>query len=99
MPCRFSIPKYEDIKMCNCSECGVELVGLSERDWYDQLTVDEMRKYPSLTAARVHGRPFCKRCLESPLRFPGGYSGPIFMDDPGPWEENAVRAFEDRFDN
>jgi len=43
---------------------------------------------------RILGLPYCTICLDvRPM--PGGWYGPRYDDDPGPWEEVAVRALED----
>jgi hypothetical protein len=82
----------DELKLCDCAECGRELVGLSMLPWYSTLTHAERSNYPPLVGGHVKGRPYCAWCLSVPARRPpGGRAGRC---DPSPWTENAVRHLE-----
>ena len=50
------------IKMCNCANCNMELLGLEMRGYLRQGRIQE--KYiREIVAGRVNGRPYCMLCL------------------------------------
>lgn len=51
----------DDVKVCNCAECGKELF---------------FRSSGSQVAGRIKGRPYCENCLETHSP-PPGISGPM----------------------
>ncbi len=55
----------DTIRLCNCAVCSRKLLGESERDWLHSLPDDARLMQPPLVAERIHGRPFCRRCLRS----------------------------------
>lgn len=83
------------MKLVNCAECGREILGASMFGWYSKLDNDEKRKY-SIVAGRILGRPYCNRCCETDLEFVNGI--PDVVEEPNPWQENAIRQLEDTRD-
>lgn len=53
----------DEVRMCNCASCGVEMLGRCELGWYAAATERERKAMPPMTAGRVDGRPYCLRCL------------------------------------
>lgn len=84
-----SVPDREDWKLVNCAECGVELLGDSMRD----TDVYMLQDRPHFIAARILGRPFCPVCMNTRKPPPGSSSGPL--EDTSPWQQNALRNWED----
>jgi hypothetical protein len=79
----------DDWLMCNCSQCGVELLAQSMRATLAAgvLTIDD----PGFVAGRIFGRPFCAGCLRvRPIPAGAGKA----EDDGGPWQQNAVKDME-----
>lgn len=69
----------DEVKVCNCAECGDELIISSTRNE---------------VGGRINGRPYCKACIEAkPRPTTLGTSGPVEEIDP--WQENNIRAMED----
>lgn len=59
---------YDDLKMCNCADCGRELVGRSGGQ--ARLIQDLKRKtdcppLPPLVWGHILDRPYCRACLET----------------------------------
>lgn len=84
----------DEIKMMNCSECQVEMLGPSMFTWY-RLLSDVTKKKFILHGGELNGRPVCQFCIIMPKgrdRF-GGNVGPLDNDA---WQQNALRAWEDQ---
>lgn len=75
----------EYTKMCNCADCGREILGESCADEAN----DEMPLYVS---GRINGRPYCQDCWNVPRAHTGSSSGPNHTD---PSWDNVVRAMEE----
>ena len=71
-----SLPEPQEItktlKLCNCARCGLEMLGLSEREWWKGLSSYNRKRYPPLMAGYIqtelatnlwHSRPYCQDCL------------------------------------
>lgn len=82
----------EDLKYCNCAQCGAELLGESRCNVERAMLWYSPTDFPPVVAGRVLGRPYCRACL-SPKRPPPPWRGT--KDDESPWGENAVRHLED----
>lgn len=54
----------EDVKVCNCANCGKELI---------------VREKISDVAGRIKGRPYCSGCLEA-HKPPAGFYGSLLDD-------------------
>jgi hypothetical protein len=53
----------EDLRVCNCARCGVELRAAGQEDlvrWLRSLAGGD--PIPDLVASRREGRPYCRRC-------------------------------------
>lgn len=86
----------DDLRCCNCSVCGCELLGVSELHWYCSLTDQERSLYPRMVAGRIMGRPLCAVCLTCKPKATIGTTISILEEDgAGPWYENARRAMEE----
>jgi hypothetical protein len=48
----------DDLKVCNCSVCGVLLCGLEHQEHAKQHGL-------SVVAGRIRGRPLCPKCIET----------------------------------
>lgn len=83
---------WDDVKLCNCAECGCELLGESMVIWLGSLTEKDQRELPGLVYCRVWGRPYCMECAERQSRTSLSATR---EEDGGPWQQNAVRALED----
>ena len=55
--------KFQDMRVCNCADCGRMLLGLHHAVWWTQQTAEERAKYPPLLAGRIADRPYCASCL------------------------------------
>ena len=78
----------EDVKLCNCADCGRELLGESMRDLEIPTEVPHVK-------GRILGRPYCRSCLKikrTAIRVASWLNG---MLEPDPSGENAVRELED----
>lgn len=64
----------DTIKLCNCTECGLEMLGDSMGEYQASLSWETRRIYPPLVAGRVSGRPYCQVCYVSLTRL-GGSAG------------------------
>lgn len=82
-----SIKVGDDARMCNCAECGRELLA-KEDAW----RIKEGMRKMNVVAGRMHGRPYCHTCLT--VRRPP--PSPATPDDISPYQENAIRDLEDR---
>lgn len=84
-----------EIKLCNCAECGCELLGESMFPWVLERPDRERAELPGVVYCRVKGRPYCKACAERPAPRPFSSWGGPHDGEPSPWLENAVRELED----
>lgn len=73
----------DDVKMCNCAGCNIEIVGESMKDY-------ARASYLPCVEGRILGRPYCRRCLNFRQPPPGRGT----TDGGSPWQENAVRDME-----
>lgn len=84
----------DNIKMVNCADCGVELLG----DSYRGKELDSALVGIEIVAGRINDRPYCSACLQvSPSGVSGicgGHPGP-HDDDIGSYRTIAVRSLED----
>lgn len=55
-------PDSEDLKLCNCARCLVELLGESNLPWWRKLAQVVKNRYQPIVHTRVDGRPYCKFC-------------------------------------
>lgn len=56
-----------DVCLCNCSECGCELLSNRHREQYElakRLGLD-MSSLPPFVAGRIKDRPYCSKCLRT----------------------------------
>lgn len=83
--------KHLEIKLCNCTGCGKELLGESCSWWASLLPADKRQKFPPSVRGRILGRPYCRDCLESPRPAPKA----VTKDDESPWQANAIRDMEE----
>ncbi len=74
-----------DLKLCNCAECRVEMLGETHKHLAKTL------KMPAI-AGRIGGRPYCGRCIQ--VRKVAG-SAKASADDESPCQSNAIRQLED----
>lgn len=81
-----------DVKLCDCAECGKELLGSSMFCQLRELSDEQRQNLPSLVVGRIKGRPYCATCLNL-CKLPPGRG--TREDDGGPWQQNAVRQLED----
>ena len=84
----------DDVKMCNCAECGRELVAVSS--W--ALMTPDQRVGKWKVAGIFDSRPHCKECSErdaTPIYQHARGPRITVADDGGPWQQNAVRDMED----
>ena len=52
------------LKICNCAECGKELVARRSAPQVMLLaTLTENASPPGLVAGKIKGRPYCQSCL------------------------------------
>lgn len=56
---------FNDMKVCNCADCGRLLLGLAHADWYAEQTETDRARFPPLLAGRINGRPYCGQCLQT----------------------------------
>ncbi len=102
------IPERDDIKMVNCARCKEELLGESNKDWYDNLPLEDRAKsrLPDMAGGRIADRPYCEACyefvcytqLDNPRPRGGRRCGQEIYEDFNPGNENAIRAWEDQGD-
>lgn len=81
------------LRLCNCADCGIVLLG---KQRYDRIRPIPERLL--FVSGRIDGRPYCYRCLHwrgRSFRVHHGVPSTEFDTDPGPWQENAIRAWED----
>ncbi len=57
----------DTIRLCNCAICSRSLLGESEAAWLRSLPDESRLMQPPLVAERVHGRPYCRRCVRRRL--------------------------------
>lgn len=87
---------YDDLKMCNCAECGRLLLGSVHRMWRNTLTLKQQDSYPPLVSGRINGRPYCRACLYlNTVRGRDGARYGLPRSDNDPAQDNAVRRMED----
>lgn len=85
------IPLVEMVKVCNCAECGQEMLGNGQQRLTSIMNKAEKEQIPKVrVSGRIAGRPYCSSCLT--VRRPVG--GRSIRDD-SPWQQNAVRALEE----
>ena len=102
-----TIRSAEDVRVCNCANCGYELLGFlsaAEEVALTKLSNGERLKLPMRSvAARLNGRPYCRPCSASVLAPAGSNRStrtPRNPRQPGPPNEdsarrdNAVRCME-----
>ena len=53
----------DEVRMCNCASCGMELLGSVEREWALSLSPTERARFPQLVAGRIRERPYCMGCF------------------------------------
>lgn len=58
---RTNLPDH--VKLVNCAECHIELLGESMRRWARNIKVAHRNRYPQLVAGRIAERPYCRECL------------------------------------
>jgi hypothetical protein len=80
--------EHENLKVCDCAECGTTLLGPSEAARFGLKDAP----YPFI-AGRIKGRPYCVHCLyPQPTRKHGGVRR--LDDEGGPAWENMIRTME-----
>ncbi len=57
------IQMSDDVKMCNCARCQVDLLGADNESWYMKITPRQRELVPKLVAGRLYDRPYCQYCL------------------------------------
>ena len=85
-------PLLEMVKMCNCADCGKELLGANQEGLVSTMKKRERDSLPHVVGGRILGRPYCYSCLRV-KRIRTGMSAP--GHEPDPWRENAVRILEE----
>jgi hypothetical protein len=85
---------FDNLKFCNCSNCGRECLGKSvKKNDIPEHLVD----MPKIEG-HIHGRPWCNICLKIPScgvsGICGGTSGPEDQDI-GSYRTIAVRCLEE----
>jgi len=58
----------DDVKLCNCASCRIELLGDSMRPFYQGLTEEQQELCPPLVAGRAFDRPYCPTCWRTQFR-------------------------------
>lgn len=53
-----------DLTVCNCAECGKELLGERMAAEFVDGKIKSDGGYPPIVAKRVHDRPFCGPCVK-----------------------------------
>jgi hypothetical protein len=81
----------DDVKLCDCADCGRVMLGESMGLWATTLSATQRARWPVLVGGRVRGRPYCHSCLAG-KRVPAGRSGRLHNDGS---QDNAVRCLED----
>ena len=66
-----TIAALEDVRMCNCADCGCTLLGIQQPDSVQPLLADLEARTPYV-AGRIKGRPYCERCLSTEHSSLGG---------------------------
>lgn len=84
----------EEIRMCDCAQCGAILCGESERAWLGSIAASQAAAFPPCVAGRIFGRPYCANCLRCRKRDPRAARPAVAEDSAGPWADNAIRALE-----
>ncbi len=89
----------DNLKFCNCAECGIELLGDRHKDLPWQTILAE--RLPQSVFERVNDRPYCLTCylridnLRSVSRY---YARPVnckYVGEDSPWQQNAIKSWED----
>lgn len=85
----------DTMRVCNCAQCGAEMLGESEEP--NRLALTEMwkRALPKPVYRRQCGRPYCKGCAthqRSARERTASSPGPL--EDGSPWQDVAIRAME-----
>lgn len=107
MPTRRGTPKRpcqeedlpDNVIVCNCAQCGRLLLGLSSPVGALLALPDDIEPPPTVYE-KVDGRPYCRGCApkedaEQPARMPQGTVGKNMKEDTHPWQDNALRYWED----
>jgi hypothetical protein len=82
---------YEDVKLCNCAECGRPMLG---RSMIGQ-PLPQCFDGHLWCGGYLDSRPYCEDCIKPRQRpVPPGRSGKD--DDWSPSGENGVKAMEER---
>lgn len=69
---RRASPSFQDLKLCNCARCNMELIGESDRNKLQHST----RYAISIVFGRLSGRPYCQRCYREVQQFQGRQEQP-----------------------
>ncbi len=80
----------DDLRYCNCAQCGVELLGESMGNRVLAMALGLEQE--QMVKGRILGRPFCGSCLV--VRKPPP-SAATPEEDGGPWQQNAIRDMEE----
>lgn len=88
-------PREDELKFCNCAECGREMLGMSCRVLWARLP-DDRRAKTLVTAGKIRGRPYCSPCLSTKFKGGGGTRDRrLPREETSPSDDNAVRALEE----
>jgi hypothetical protein len=52
----------DTIRMVSCAGCDRHLLGESETEWWEGLSLGQQQKLPPVVAKRICGRPACSGC-------------------------------------
>lgn len=86
----------ENIKLCNCADCGAELLGESMRAYKMVMSDREKAELPQLVYCRVAGRPYCLTCSRSNHSLESGRRvNNVAAGDLSPSQENAIKTLEE----
>jgi hypothetical protein len=82
-------PDSESVRYCNCANCHAELLGTSPENITMAMAVFGPDHMPPRVAGRIHGRPYCARCLETHQPF---VKAATREDDAVPYQQNAIES-------
>ena len=88
----------DEVKLCNCAGCDIELLGESMTPAALRgLSAEAIAGLPDRVKGRIWGRPYCGECLATRRKRIGGGRclGRCGGPDENPWQQNAVRDLED----
>ena len=80
----------DNVTLCNCAECGCDLIGGKSLAWYRERSEAEKMTIPTPVLGRINGRPYCCSCLSKK----NPYARPGRKEDMAPSQENAIRNLE-----